>query len=110
MQRGKPFEPGNKIGHGRPKGSKNRPTVEREALFEEFAPALIKKCISEALKGNNTALKLAMERTIPPAKPSNPVFKLPPIRSAADLLLASASVLKAMGAGDLSPQEGESFA
>jgi hypothetical protein len=109
MQRGKPFEPGNKIGHGRPKGSKNRATLEREALFEEFGPAITKKCVSEALKGNNSALRLCMERIMPPAKPSNPVFKLPPIRSAADLLLASASVLKAMGAGDLSPQEGESF-
>jgi hypothetical protein len=109
MQRGIPFKPGNKFGHGRPKGSKNRATLEREALLEEFGPAITKKCVSEALKGNNTALRLCMERIVPPAKPSNPVFKLPPIRSAADLLLASASVLKAMGAGDLSPQEGESF-
>ena len=109
MQRGTPFKPGNKSGHGRPKGSKNRATLEREALFEEFGSAITKKCISEALKGNNSALRLCMERIMPPATPSNPVFKLPPIRSAADLLLASASVLKAMDAGDLSPQEGESF-
>src|SRR4051794_189091 len=109
MQRGKPFQPGNKIGHGRPKGSKNRATLEREALLDEFAPAITRKCVSEALKGNNSALRLCMERIVPPAKPQNPTFRLPPIRSAADLLVASASVLKAMGAGDLSPSEGESF-
>lgn len=109
MQRGKPFEPGNKIGYGRPKGSRNRATLEREALFEQFGQAITKKCVAEALKGNPSTLRLAMERIVPPAKPSNPVFHLPPIRSAADLLPASASVLQAMGAGDLSPQEGESF-
>src|SRR4051794_23549506 len=109
MQRGKPFEPGNKHGHGRPKGSKNRATLEREALLNEFAPAIMKKCVSESLKGNNSALRLCMERILPPAKPQNPAFKLPPIRSAADLLVASATVLKAMANGDLSPQEGESF-
>src|SRR4051794_12138334 len=108
MQRGKPFEPGNKQGHGRPKGSKNRATLEREALLNEYAPAIMKKCVSEGLKGNNSALRLCMERILPPAKSQNPAFKLPPIRSAADLLVASASVLKAMAGGDLSPQEGES--
>ena len=109
MQRGKPFQPGNKIGHGRPKGSKNRATLEREALLDEFGPAITKKCVSEALKGNNSALRLCMERIVPPARYQNPAFRLPPIRSAADLVVASASVLKAMGAGELSPQEGESF-
>src|SRR5215211_5892366 len=42
MQRGKPFEPGNKIGHGRAKGSKNHATLEREALLNQFAPAIMK--------------------------------------------------------------------
>ena len=109
MQRGKPFENGNKLGVGRPKGSKNRATLEREALIDGCATAILKKSASEALKGNNSVLGTWTKRLVPPARQPQPAFKLPPIRSAADLWRASESVLKAMAAGALSPQEGESF-
>jgi hypothetical protein len=36
MTRGRPFEPGNKFGRGRPKGSRNKRTAEAQALFDEY--------------------------------------------------------------------------
>jgi hypothetical protein len=61
------------------------------------------------LKGNNAALRVCMERLVPPARQPNPTFKLPSIRSAADLPRASAAVVKAVAAGELSAQEAESM-
>jgi hypothetical protein len=109
MQRGKPFEPGNKLGRGRPKGSRNRIALEREALMDQHSPSLLRKCMSDALKGDRIAMRLCMERMVPPARQPTNAFKLPPIRSAADVPRASAAVIKAAAAGDLTPQEAESF-
>ena len=109
MKRGKPFEAGNKLGRGRPKGSRNRIGLEREALMNEYSPSLMKKCMADALKGDKSAMRLCMERIVAPARQPTAAFKLPPIRSAADVPRASWAVIKAAAAGDLTPQEAESF-
>ena len=109
MQRGKPFEPGNTSGRGRPKGSRNKATLDREALLDEFGAAITRKCVAEALKGDKSALRLCMERLLPPARHQTAAFKLPSIRSTADLPHASAAVLKAVADGTVSAQEGETF-
>jgi hypothetical protein len=109
VKRGKPFEPGNKLGRGRPKGSRNQIALEREALINQYSPPVVRKCVSDALKGDRIAMRLCMERMVPPARQPTNAFKLPPIRSAADVPRASAAVIKAAAAGDLTPQEAESF-
>src|SRR5260370_17933086 len=44
MKRGRPFEPGNKFGHGRPGGSKNKRTQLAQKLFED---KVLRKCSGE---------------------------------------------------------------
>ena len=50
---GRPFEKGNKMGRGRPPGSRNKRTVFQEAMEEHGVP-LIKQCKLLALKGDPT--------------------------------------------------------
>jgi hypothetical protein len=109
MKRGKPFEPGNTAGRGRPKGSRNWATLERETLLNEYATPLIKKCVTEALKGERSALRLCVERLVAPARHQTAAFKMHSIRSASDLPRASTAVLKAASDGVLSVQEAQGF-
>jgi hypothetical protein len=60
--RGRPFEPGNEFGRGRPKGSRSRPKAGDE-LLDRFEPHLMGECIRRALKEDDrTALRLCVER------------------------------------------------
>lgn len=52
---------------GRPKGSKDKRTELRE-LLEPHAPELIQKAVDMALGGDVSALKMCLDRLIPPIK------------------------------------------
>jgi hypothetical protein len=103
------FEVGNRMGKGRPVGSRNRITSFREAL-DEGGLAIIQEIKSQALKADPTAMRLCMERLLPVAKTPNSCFQLPPIGTAAELSAAIAAVVKAVSEGRLSAAEGESVA
>src|ERR1700684_2923256 len=75
------FEVGNRMGKGRPAGSRNKVTTLREAL-EDGGVEIILKIKSQALKGDPTAMRLCMERLLPVAKRPNSCFRLPPIERA----------------------------
>jgi hypothetical protein len=107
--RGRPFERGNKMGKGRPPGSRNQRTVFSE-MMDSHGEALIKQCQVLALKGDPTALRLCLERLLPPCKPPNNRFLLPAVRTASDVGLALQSVLQEVARGRLSAQEGEAIA
>lgn len=71
-KRGRPFEPGNKMGRGRPKGSRNRRTLLGKDLLEEHGPAIIRKMILLGLKGDTATLRALLpyiltRSTSPPA-------------------------------------------
>jgi len=104
--RGRPFEPGiSGNPHGRPKGSRNKTTLAVEALLEGEAAAIIRKVIEKALEGDATALRLCLERLLPPRRDRPVAFDLPEIKSAADAVNASSSVLSACAEGTLSRGE-----
>jgi hypothetical protein len=107
--RGRPFEAGNRMGQGRPPGSRNKKTAFSEAM-EAHGEALIKQCQLDALKGKPTAMRLCMERLLPICKPSHHHFRLPAVKTAADLGPAWQSVLGQVSRGKLSAQEGEAMA
>jgi len=105
--RGKPFQPGNTFGRGRPKGSKNKATQEMQQLLAEYGPLLIRKCIQLALQGNMNAMRLCLERGLAPLRDANVTFPLPPIKTIADLEAAHQSTLQSVVDGDLPPAQGE---
>jgi hypothetical protein len=107
IQRGRPFERG-KSGNpkGRPKGARNNATIMAESLLDGEADAITRKLIEKAKEGDTTALRLCLERLLPPRRGRPVAFKLPTkIETAADAVHASSLVLTACGAGSLSPGE-----
>ena len=110
MKRGKPFEPGNKMGRGRPKGSRNKRNAEAIAILDQYAEPLIKKCIAKALEGDPRALGLCIERILPVLREPTVRMRVPKLNEAKDYRLVVQRVLEGIAAGNLTPMEGEKIA
>lgn len=102
--RGKPFGPGNS---GRPRGSRNKATLALEALLDGEAESLTRKAIEMALEGDTTAMRLVMDRIMPPRKDRPVAFALPKLETPADAVKAAAALVDAVASGDLTPSEAE---
>src|SRR5262245_26152395 len=101
--RGRPFIPGQSGNpNGRPKGSRNKATELAEALLEGEAETFAIKLIDKVRAGDPVALRLCIERIVPPRRHRAVQFDLPAVESAADVPKASYAVLAACAAGELS--------
>ena len=92
---------------GRPPGSRNHATVLMECLLEGQAEQLTQKVIEMALAGDITALRLCLERIIPPRKDRPVHLLLPPLENVQQISQAMAKVSAAIGEGEITPSEGE---
>lgn len=105
-QRGKPFQKGQSGNpDGRPRGSRNVTTLALEALLDGQATALTQKAIDLALTGDMPALRLCLDRILPPRKDRPVTFTLPPINGAQDAAATVSAVLAAVADGDLTPAD-----
>ena len=107
--RGRPFAPGNKLGRGRPRGSRNKTTLVLQEVLGQHGEALVKKCVLNALNGDKTAMRACMDRLLPIPKQSPVQFPLPSITTAAKLARAQAGIIKSVSRGKLTPGEAESI-
>lgn len=105
--RGRPFQPGNKIGRGRPQGSCNKATLAAQALLDGEADGLTRKAIEWAKDGDKIALKLCLERIIPPKRDRPVRFTFTPPANAEQIPAAIGRVIKAASTGRLTPGEGQ---
>jgi hypothetical protein len=104
----KPGQSGNPAG---PKvGSRHPITRMLQQMVDDDGPAVIRKAISMAKEGDTIALKLVLERLLPPVKARTVELELPPIEGAVDVHAALQSVTKAVASGAISPEEGASIA
>ena len=103
--RSRPFRAGNP---GRPKGARRAATLAAEALLDGEAEALTRKAIDVALGGDTTALRLCIDRIIPPRRERLIEFALPPLKKAEDAATAMAAIMAAVAGGELSLGEAES--
>src|SRR6516164_11739327 len=78
--RGRPFEKG-RSGNlaGRPRGSMNRATKSAASMLHAEAEALTRKAVELALAGDASALRLCLERLMPPRKDRPISLPLPEI-------------------------------
>jgi hypothetical protein len=83
----------------------NKTTIAVEALLDGEAKAIARKAIEKALEGDMAALRLCLERLLPPRRDRPVTFELPKIESVNDLANASSAILEACAAGTLSPGE-----
>jgi len=102
--RGRPFKQGNP---GRPPGARHKATLAAEALLDGEAEGLTRKCVEAALGGDMAALRICMDRILPPRKERPVSFKVPPLQSAEDATKAMAAVTEAVAAGELTLAEAE---
>lgn len=104
--RGTRFKPG-KSGNpaGKPRGTRNATTVALETLLDGQAQALTQKAIELGLAGDLTALRICMDRIIPPRKDRHVPFSFPKIGKAADAVTAAAAIVEAVAHGELTPSE-----
>jgi hypothetical protein len=90
---------------GKPKGARHKATIMAEKLFAGDARDIVKKVVASAKAGEPWAVKLVIERIIPPAKDRPTTLELPRMMSPADLPDALARVVDAMAEGTLTPSE-----
>jgi len=90
---------------GKPKGCRNATTILFDELLKSNATELIEKVIEMAKDGDGPALRLCIER-LAPARKDRPVwFDLPEMKEARGAVNASAAIVAAVAAGDLTPSE-----
>lgn len=90
---------------GKRPGTLNHATRAVLDLLDGEAEALTRKAVELALEGDTTALRLCLKRLAPPAKSRPVLFDLPPVVTAADCSAALGSILTAVAAGQMTPEE-----
>jgi hypothetical protein len=95
---------------GRPRGSRNKATLALEALLEGDAEQLIQKAKTMALDGNVGALRLCLDRVMPPPKERRIELDLPSIKNAQQVSQAMSTIFRAIAEGQITPGEGEMLA
>jgi hypothetical protein len=94
---------------GRPKGSLNKATLASQALLEGEAEALTRKVVELAKNGNPMALRLCLERLLPPRKDRPITFDLPSLEGLEDLPQALKAILEAVARGEITPGDGQTL-
>jgi hypothetical protein len=94
---------------GRPLGSRNRTTRAAEALLDGEAEALTRKAIERAFEGDTTALRICLDRILPPRRERRLNFELPKLNSAEDAVKASAAIVAMVAAGEITLSEAEAM-
>lgn len=104
------YERGHPGGPGRPVGSRSPATELFDRLGLESADELMKAVLAKARGGDLRAAEIVLARVWPQRKGRPVKLDLPPIREIRDLLPAQSMVLAAIGAGAITPEEGEAVA
>jgi hypothetical protein len=76
-----------------------------EGLLDGQANALTQKAIDLALTGDMAALRLCLDRILPPRKDRPVYFTLPEVKSAQDAAALASAVLSAVAVGELTPAD-----
>jgi hypothetical protein len=94
---------------GRPRGSKNKISLLKEHLLEHEEDELIEKVITMAQGGDKGALIFCLDRLIPRCRERTIDLKLGPIIDYKEMYAATSAVFQAIGAGQITPNEGETL-
>ena len=104
MTRGRPFQPGNRFGHGRPKGSPNQKSLQARKLFEEHSPTIMALAISKC-REDGQMLRMLATRIAPRARDLPVNIGRLPLKTMEDLDQASEATLRKATAGKIALSE-----
>lgn len=91
---------------GNKTGSRHRITIAAENVLNGEGEAISRKLIEKALEGDTNALRIAMDRILPPRKDRTIAMKLKGIKKPDDLIKIMHQITQAVAKGEISPQEG----
>ena len=94
---------------GKRPGTRNKATLAAQALLDGEAEALTRKAIKLAKEGDMQALRLCLDRLLPPRKDRPITLDVPGIEGADGLQDASVALMQAVVAGEITPGEGQSL-
>jgi len=103
QSRGRPFEPGNKFGRGRPAGSRNKKTVLTQNLLEECGPVLMRKAMSLAANGNVPLLRMFVQYQMDRAKDSLSKIGRLPMSNIEELIRSYQIIADKLSKGVITP-------
>jgi hypothetical protein len=78
-------------------------------ILDSEAAALLRTAVERAKGGDASALRLALERIMPPLKERFIKVDLPEVESVADLPKAIGAVVERVSAGQLTPSDGSAL-
>jgi hypothetical protein len=90
---------------GKPRGTRHRATMLAEQLLDGEAEAIVRKVIEKAKHGDPIALRLCLDRIVPPRRDRPVRFTIPELNSADDASKAMAAITAAVARGELTPTE-----
>jgi Family of unknown function (DUF5681) len=90
---------------GKSRGCRHRATRLAEAMLDGEAAQITRVVIDAAKAGEPVAMRLCIERLVPPRRERPVEFRLPKLRTAADAPRAVAALVAAVAAGELTPGE-----
>jgi Family of unknown function (DUF5681) len=110
-RRGRPFPKGcSGNPGGRPQGARNAATVIAEHLLDGEAEALTRKAIQKAKQGDIVALRLCLDRILPPRRERPMAFALLRLKSPNDAAQAMAVIAAGLASGDITSSEAAELA
>ena len=104
----KPGQSGNPA--GKPPGTRHKATLAAELLLDGESEKLTRKAVELAMEGNTIALRLCLERILPPRKDRPVSISLPKIEKLADASAALEAITKAISDGNITPTEAQTLA
>lgn len=96
--------------HGRPRGSMNKATILAQALIDGEGEQIVRKTLELAKAGDGAALRIVMDRLLPPRKDRHLEFPLPPITDVQTAAAAMSGLIDAVSGGEISPSEADGLA
>ena len=100
----KPGQSGNP--KGKPPGTRHKATMAAQLLLDGEGEALTRKAVEMALDGDMAALRLCLERLLPPSRERSVSLDLPDTSTSEGIDKAIGAILKAVSEGKLLPGEG----
>lgn len=100
------FAPGNKVSN---RGCRHKATKMLQAMFDGEAGEVGRKALELAKEGDTTALRLVIDRIVPPRKSAPIEIELPPIETIHDAQRALAMIIAAEAAGEITGDEATSL-
>src|ERR1041384_2873996 len=106
-KRGRPFEPGNTFGKGRPRGSQNKIKSELRKALQEYSGPLLRKALADALKGGGPILRFLLGHSMGPMDAIPVNIGALPAETAEDIAKASQTILEKTTTGKMTVQQAQ---